>query len=84
MNQPTLAPTSAPVNSSGGKNAGKAEEAATAMGTVASPIGVWSMPKRACFRRTVNKPSRVNGAQRPLAQVGGEDVSCQASCGERK
>ena len=72
-----LAPTSVPVNSSGGvRTQGKAEEAATASGTVASPIGVWSI--RNVFpgsRRNVSKPSRVNEHKGTLAQ------DCGGRCG---
>src|SRR5438046_3355486 len=69
-NSPALAPTSAPVSSSGGKNPGNAEEAATAIGTVASPLGMWSR-RNLCppCRRIMSKPSRLNEHRQPQVSV---------------
>ena len=73
-----LAPTSAPVSSSGGKNPGKADEAVTAIATVASPTCVWSrrIPFPGC-RRTISKPSRLKEHRHPSLRF----VARRCSCG---
>ena len=78
-NSPALAPTSAPVSSSGGKNPGNAEEAATAIGTVASPLGMWSR-RNLCppCRRIMSKPSRLNEHRQPSVRL----VARMCSCGD--
>ena len=74
-NSPPLAPTSAPVSSSGGKNPGNADEAVTAIGTVARPTWMRSMrngvPRLPAHHQ---QAVAVERAQASLAQVGGEDV----------
>ena len=69
-NSPSPAPTSAPVSSRGGKNPGKADEAVTAIGTVARPVRMRSMRNLlpGC-RRTIRRPSRLNEQRQPSLRL---------------
>ena len=69
-NSPPLAPTSAPVSSSGGKNPGKADEAVTAIATVASPTWIRSM-RSACpgCRCIIIRPFRLKEHRHPSLRL---------------
>ena len=69
-NSPALAPTSAPVSSRGGKNPGKADEAVTAIGTVARPMWIRSMRNvlSGC-RCTISRPFRLNEHRQPSLRL---------------